>query len=473
MSDAGTTPAGEPDPDGHLSLNDVIGERHLPPWFWRAAVGVAVAVGIFLVVQGALSRLTGLIGLIAISLFLSFAVEPAVNWLADRGWRRGAATLSCFILVFGVGGVFTAVMVSLVVTQVSDLVHDLPGYINDAAAWANSTFGTEITTTELNDTVRDYQDDIARLAADVGGRVLILTGTAVGVVFQMFTVFLFSYYMTSQGPQMRRNVCALLPKRHQQIVLQLWELAIEKTGGWVYSRLLLATIAAATSWLVFVILGLPSPLALALWLGLVSQFIPVVGTYLGGALPALVALLNRPMDAVWVIVWIVVYQQIENYLLSPRITAQTMDLHPAVAFGAAIAGGSLFGPMGAVLALPAAAVIQAFISSFIERHEVIESDLTALERIRRDRGDSILRKALRRIGRGESIDDLLPPPESEESSAAESAGAANRAGTSTGEIPGQSGAGESGAGEPGAGEPGSSEQGPGGGRPEQQTPEEP
>ena len=238
----------------------------------------------------------------------------------------------------------------------------------------------------------------------MGGRVLSVTGTAVGVVFQMFTVMLFSYYMISQGPQMRRNVCSLLPKRRQHVVLRLWELSIEKTGGWVFSRLLLATVAGVLSWVVFVALGLPSPLALALWLGLVSQFIPVVGTYLGGALPLLVALVNRPITALWVLVWIVVYQQIENYLLSPRITAHTMDLHPAVAFGSALAGASLFGPMGAILALPAAAVIQAFVSTYLDRHEVIETDLTKLDIIEATQGESAFRRALRRVSRNEPID---------------------------------------------------------------------
>jgi predicted PurR-regulated permease PerM len=213
----------------------------------------------------------------------------------------------------------------------------------------------------------------------------------------MFTVFLFSYYMIAQGPEMRRNACSLLPQRRQMLVLRLWELAVEKTGGWVYSRLLLAVIGGVTSWIVFAILGLPSPLALALWFGLTSQFIPVLGTYLGGSLPVLVALVNSPIDAVWVLAWMVVYQQIENYLLAPRITAHTMDLHPAVAFGAALAGASLFGPLGAVLALPAAAVIQAFVSTHLDRHEVIEDELTKLDEVQAVPTESAFRKAIARF----------------------------------------------------------------------------
>ena len=102
---------------------------------------------------------------------------------------------------------------------------------------------------------------------------------------------------------------------------------------------------------------MPSPLALAIWVGLVSQFIPAIGTYLAGALPVLIALLNDPIDAIWVLGFIIVYQQIENYLFSPKITAHAMDLHPAIAFGAALAGNAVLGPVGAIMALPFAGVV--------------------------------------------------------------------------------------------------------------------
>jgi len=108
----------------------------------------------------------------------------------------------------------------------------------------------------------------------------------------------------------------------------------------------------------------------------VSQFIPVVGTYFAAAVPLLVALLEDPWSALIFLIFVVVYQQIENYALAPRITARTMQLHPAVAFFAVLAGGAFSGVIGAFLALPAAAIIQATVSTYLTRHEVVESDLT-------------------------------------------------------------------------------------------------
>jgi len=387
-------------------MGSVFGQEQLPKWFWRAVVAVGVSVGAFVMIRGAIANLTDLLVMLGVSLFLSFAVEPAVNFLVDKGWRRGRATLFCFVVIFGVGGVFIAVMIGLVVTQVSELADKAPQYVSDLAQWLNDRFGMEITTDKLTTQLNEYESNLAGLAANLGGRVLTLTGSVLGVVFQAFTVGLFSYYMIAQGPELRRNVCSVLPAQRQQLVLRIWELAIEKTGGWIYSRVVLSTISAVTSWVVFSLVGLPSPLALALWVGLVSQFIPVVGTYLAGALPILVALLNDPVDAVIVLVWIITYQQIENYLLSPRITAQTMNLHPAVAFGSAIAGGMLLGPIGAFIALPIAAVITAIVSTYLERHEVIESELTELDRIEKTQGESAVRKALRRLSAGQLEETL-------------------------------------------------------------------
>ena len=125
-------------------------------------------------------------------------------------------------------------------------------------------------------------------------------------------------------------------------MLQVWEVAITKTGAYITSRLLLAVISAAFHWAVFAVLGLPQSLALALWVGVISQFIPAIGTYIAGVLPVLVALGVDPSKALIVIAAVIIYQQIENYALQPRITAQTLDLHPGVSIGAVLAGTSLF-----------------------------------------------------------------------------------------------------------------------------------
>jgi predicted PurR-regulated permease PerM len=197
----------------------------------------------------------------------------------------------------------------------------------------------------------------------------------------VLTIGLFTFYFVADGPRFRRGVCSLLPPRIQVDLLAAWEVAIDKTGGYLYSRLLLALINATISFAVLQALGIPFAVPLALWQGFVSQFIPVVGTYIAAAVPLLVALLEDPWKALIFLIFVVIYQQIENYLLAPRITAKTMQLHPAVAFGAALAGAALSGLIGAFMALPAAAVIQSTVSTYLKRHEVVDTQLTREDEI--------------------------------------------------------------------------------------------
>lgn len=350
-------------------------ERRPPRWVPRAVVYAALGVAGFLVAQYLFDQLSNLLTILLVSLFLSFAVEPAVDYLAARGWRRGAATGLVFVILLILTIVLVWVIVALVVQQVQQIIDDAPELVRNATDWANERFDANITADKIVRQIQDWGSDLST-AGDVGGRVVSITGSVVGVVFNIFTIGLFSFYLVADGPRFRRSICSVLPPQRQRTVLGLWELAISKTGGYLYSRLLLAALATVVSTIAFSIIGVPSPLALAIWLGIVSQFVPVIGTYIGGAFPLLIALLNRPAHAIAVLIFMLLYQQLENYVFAPRITARTMAIHPAVAFGAAIAGASIIGPVGALLALPAAAIIQAFVSSYLERHEVVESGLT-------------------------------------------------------------------------------------------------
>ena len=110
-----------------------------------------------------------------------------------------------------------------------------------------------------------------------------------------------------------------------------------------------------------------------------KRSLPVIGTYLAGVLPVLLIFIDSPTKALIAIGFIAVYQQIENYLIAPKVTQRTLELHPALAFGGALAGGAILGPIGAILALPAVAMAQALVSSWGERHEVIEHKLSELQ----------------------------------------------------------------------------------------------
>ncbi len=361
-------------------------DRVLPRWAVPAIIVFWIGFLLTLVGRHVFGRLSGLLVLLLVSIFLTLAVEPGVNRLAARGWRRGRATITILFGVLLAFLVFVGAVGTLVGTQIADLLSESDEYIIDTVQWLNDTFGTEIDPQDVIDEFNDPDGRVQEFIRSQGDEAVRLSLTALGVIFQMFAVLLFTYYLVADGPRLRRAICSRLRPDRQQQVLQGWELAITKTGGYLYSRALLALLSAFFHWVVFQAVGTPAPVALALWVGLVSQFLPVVGTYLAGVLPALVTLLESPLKAAIVVGFIVIYQQIENYFFAPRITARTMELHPAVAFGAALGGAALLGPIGAILALPATAMIQALSSEWGRRYEVVDSGLTTIQPPKRARG---------------------------------------------------------------------------------------
>ena len=323
-------------------------------------------------------RLSNLLILLLVSLFIALALEPAVNKLVARKLKRGTATVLLILaLVLTVIG-FLAAMGTVVTQQIADLLSNSEKYVNDTVRIINDTFNAHIDPAAVNDRIADPNGAVQKFIDAQQDNVFRVSVQALGVLFQGFTVLLFSFYLVADGPRLRRSICSRLRPERQRAVLDAWELAITKTGGFLYSRALLAVVSAFFHWIALQAIGAPAPIAMALWVGLVSQFLPVIGTYLAGILPVLLTFIESPVKAVAVIGFILVYQQIENYLLSPRITARTLELHPALAFGGALAGGAVLGPIGAILALPAVAMAQALISSWGVRHVVIDDPLTEL-----------------------------------------------------------------------------------------------
>ena len=330
-------------------------------WFWLGGMGAFYAVGV-------VRALGTLLVVLVVSLFAAFALEPAVNFMQRHGVRRGLGTAIMFAVVALMVAGFSAVEGAALASETDYLIDKAPEYIDDIGGWLDDTFGVQLEFETLKDEFLvggGLQDLAGRFADDV----VDVGTTLVSTLFHLFTVALFTFYLVAEGPKLRRMLSARLSARRAAIVTEIWDLAMHKTGGYIYSRTILALISALVHWVAFLLLDVPSPVALALWVGVLSQFIPAIGAYIAGVLPVLVALLHDPRTGLWVLIVIVAYQQLENYLLSPRITAHTMEIHVALAFGSVIAGTALLGIVGAFLALPVAATAQAFISSWIARHQ--------------------------------------------------------------------------------------------------------
>jgi predicted PurR-regulated permease PerM len=348
-----------------------------PRWARRLVWQTLLVIAAAFALLSLLRTLRGLILWLVYALFLSFALEPAVDWLEKKGWRRGLSSLLLLTLL-GLALVGIALMViPLIINGIQLIIDELPSWLASLNRFTERCCNITVDVESVRGALEKADVSLASLADDVFAILAGTVGSLVSGIFAAFTVGLFTYYLVAQAPNVRRSILSLLPPRRQEEVLYVWETAIDKMGGYLYSRLALAFINGGLFFIVLKIFDVPFALALALFQGFVAAFIPIVGTYIAVIVPALVALVTSSNAAVIaIIVYALVYQQLENYWLSPKISAKTMSLHPAVALGAGIAGGAIGGLLWAFVALPVAATIQAAIGAYVEHHEVIESELT-------------------------------------------------------------------------------------------------
>jgi predicted PurR-regulated permease PerM len=256
------------------------------------------------------------------------------------------------------------------VSQVIELANRIPQAYGQVAKWVDSQFHIDLPDqgTAVSNIVKGWGTSLAGQALSAG------SALASGIVFGL-GMMLIVFYLVAQGPRFRAAICAPLPARQQRVVLQLWSIAQDKIAGYISSRVVLALLSAAATFVFLTILRVPSALPLGVFTGLVSQFVPTVGTYIGGAAPVLIALLQSPAKALGVLIFIVAYQQVENLVFAPKISERTMEVNPAIAFVSVIGVGALMGPLGAFLALPLVATAQAIISTYIRRYDLVEDEL--------------------------------------------------------------------------------------------------
>lgn len=341
-----------------------------PGNIWRIGWVVIGLIVLVLIGEFVLGRGRSLIFILVMAWFGSLAIEPAVSRLSHR-MPRGAATG----LVMGGAVAFLVVFVSLfgqlVVDQVANLVQSVPNLANDGLDWANQQLGTDYTVDQLVSNMDLTPEKAAGVASQLAGGVLAVLGSIAGFVASTFMFALFLFYLSADGPRLRHWIASLFPPRAQETAVVIWDTTAEKTGRYVGARVILAAVSATLSGIVFLVIGLPSWLALALWTGLVAQFVPAIGTYISIVLPVLVGLLSpNPWLGVIVLGWAILYQQVENLTIEPRISARAVNVHPAVSFASVILGTAMFGVAGALLAIPVVAMLLTLLELYRTRYEV-------------------------------------------------------------------------------------------------------
>lgn len=340
----------------------------------RTVWQVIGAILLTMVLVNAARAAAGLLTMLALSFFFSLAMDPAVRLLRDRyGWRRGAAVG----VIYAAGLLFIAFMVFILVPAIGQLAARIAEngdeWVAQINAWTSENVGIPLDE-GVGDGVVGAGEHTGEFAANAFGTLLGIAAGGIALVFNLATIAMFTFYFTADAPRIQRAVLGLFSPVAQRRIGWTWDQAIVQTGGYFYSRMILMAINSTGFLLTMVLVGLPMSYAvpLAVFAGFVSEFIPAIGTYIGAAIPILLtSAIQGLVGGLVVLGYALVYQQLENYVFSPRISADTMSLNGGVAFGAALAGGAIAGPIGAFVALPVAALMSAVISNYAKSYDVV------------------------------------------------------------------------------------------------------
>jgi predicted PurR-regulated permease PerM len=312
-------------------------------------LGVLLAYSTFLAVRNA----AGILVLIFIALFLAIALNPAVVQLQRWGMRRGAAVA---LVVLGVvllfcGGLFA--IVPPLVSQSVEFGEKLPGYIEDL-----KRSGTLRDLNERYDIIdrlgsaANTQNITRALGGVLGGAQLVF-----GTVFRVLTVFVLTLYFMVAFNRIKLGAYRLVPASRRDRVARLTDEILGKVGAYMVGALAIAVLAGTTTFIFLLILGVAYPFALAFVVA-VCDLIPQIGATLGAVVVSVVGLATSLPVGIACIVFFVIYQQLENYVIYPKVMRRSVQVSDVAAIVAALLGVSLLGVIGALIAIPAVAAIQ-------------------------------------------------------------------------------------------------------------------
>ena len=323
-----------------------------PPSYW-IKVGLALIgalVGLYLV-----GLLRGILLLIIASFVLAIGFQPAIGWFERRGMRRGLGLAIVLMSLLVVFGGLLALAVPQILSQAGEMVEQFPALIERLqegdgliARLAGMIDVDRITTEGTSDPTAALE----------------VVGSVAGFVFNFLTVLLVTPYFAMSMPGIKRWLVRLLRPKHREDFLKVLGDSTDLMANFIVGNIIVSVIAGVVTWVGLTVIGVPYALALAAWVA-ITDLIPVLGALLGAVGVAAVAIVESSEVLVWSMLLLLAYQQVENFLIAPRVMNRAVDLNPATVIIALMVGGSLAGLVGALLALPLAALIKIFVDEYL------------------------------------------------------------------------------------------------------------
>jgi predicted PurR-regulated permease PerM len=327
---------------------------------FRVGFGGAIGVGLVYLLYQALVNAESVLVLVVIAAFFAIGLNPTVSRLERLGLRRGASVGVVFLGVAAFFAVIGYAILPPLVEQGTKFFRALPGYVNDLKA--NPTIADLDRRFGLIDRTSNYLT--SRLGPETAGNILSIGSTIATTVFKGLTILILTLYFLSSFNGITHTAYRLVPRTRRARVRLLGDEILSRIGGYVAGAFVVALIAGTTSLIWLSALRVPYPLALALVV-MITDIIPMIGASLGAVLVTVVTLIDSIPVGIATLIFFLVYQQVENYLVYPRVMKRSVDVNPAAAIVGALVGGTLLGVVGALIAVPATAAIQLIVREVV------------------------------------------------------------------------------------------------------------
>lgn len=330
--------------------------RPVPVRTIMATIGLVLAtvLAIYIVLQ-----IRQVLTWIVVGAFFAIALYPVAGWVQRKmlgGKRRALATFLVFLLVFILlAALITAFAVPLV-NEGTKLAGQLPGLIADARS-GRGPIGDLLQRTHALQWVQDNQDKISKFASGLTAPAAsVASGFATGIAGTL-TVFVLAYLMVLEGPIVVQTSLNVFPPATAERIRRVGGDCAKSVTGYISGNLLISFICGLLTYVVLLIAGVPFAGLIALFVG-IADLMPLVGATIGGAVAVLAGFLHSVPAGIAVLVFFVLYQQLENHLLQPLVFARTVKLNPLTVIIAILIGVELMGILGALLAIPVASMVQ-------------------------------------------------------------------------------------------------------------------
>jgi predicted PurR-regulated permease PerM len=314
-------------------------------------LGVSIVLYVLWVARHVLSWLL-------IALFLTLALNPAVDLLQRRGLGRGLATGTTFVLALVVVGGFGFLFVPTLVDQVTSFANKVPDYVHDLTH-GRGRLGFLETKYHIVERIRSAvkENGVGKLVVGAG-TALAITKSVISAVVAAVTIVFMTFFMLLEGPQWMERIYSLFGADRQERYRRVGHDIYRTVGGYVTGNLLISVIAGITSGIAIWLTGVPFAVALALLVA-IFDLIPLAGATIGAFIVVLVALAaNGVTAAVILAVFFVIYQQLENHVIQPLVYGRTVQLSPLTVLVSVLIGAELAGVLGALAAIPVAGALQ-------------------------------------------------------------------------------------------------------------------